>query len=135
MQIAHDTQAQHDKFYSLGRRFSAILIGVVTILLVLFAAAAIVINLSESEKDLQKRLASTFSLARISLSTSLWNLDHDVINNFIEALFLDESIVYAHIILNVDDIKPKIRFQVPGENLRGFCQYAAVHCGIARHFI
>lgn len=85
------------------------LIGVVTILLVIFAAAAIVINLSESEKDLKNRLTNTFSLARISLSTSLWNLDHDVINNFIDALFLDDAIVYAHILLNVDDIKPKIR--------------------------
>ncbi|PON19628.1 hypothetical protein C2W62_01600 [Candidatus Entotheonella serta] len=57
---------QYDKVYSLSRRFSAILIGVVTILLILFAASAILINLSESEKALQNRLSNTFSLARIA---------------------------------------------------------------------
>ncbi len=108
MQTSFDTQTDDGKFYSLSRRFSTILIGVVTVLLLLFAATAIVINLSESEKALQKRLANTFNLARISLATSLWNLDSDVINNFIEALFLDESIVYVHILWDVD-IQPKIR--------------------------
>jgi signal transduction histidine kinase len=120
MQASHDIQSQDGKFYSLSRRFSAILIGVVTILLLLFAASAIVINLSESEKDLQKRLTNTFSLARISLSTSLWNLDLDVVNNFIEALFLDKSIVYAHILLNVDHIKPRIRAPYQGKTYQDF---------------
>lgn len=109
MQTSDDAQAQNRKFYSLSRRFSSILIGVVTIVLFVFAASAIVINLSETERALEKRLANTFSLARISLATSLWNLDTDVINNFIEALFLDESIVYVHILWTDDDIKPKTR--------------------------
>lgn len=120
MQPSHDTQAQNGKFYSLSRHFSTILIGVITILLALFATTAIVINLSESEKDLHKRLASTVSLARISLSTSLWNLDYDVINNFIEALFLDESIVYAHILMNVDDIGPRTRPKYQGKTYDEF---------------
>ena len=109
MQASHDTQHQDGKFYSIGRRFSTMLISVVTVLLLLFAASAIMINLSESEKELQNRLASTFSLARISLATSLWNLDLDVVNHFIEALFLDDSIVYANILLNVDSINPRVR--------------------------
>jgi signal transduction histidine kinase len=109
MQSSHDHQTQDGKFYSLSRRFSTILISVVTILLLLFAASAIIINLSESEKELQNRLANTFSLARISLATSLWNLDLDVVNDFVEALFLDDSIVYANILLNVDNIKPRAR--------------------------
>jgi hypothetical protein len=109
MQTSHDTQHQDGKFYSIGRRFSTMLISVVTVLLLLFAASAIMVNLSESEKELQNRLASTFSLARISLATSLWNLDLDVVNHFIEALFLDNSIVYANILLNVDSITPRVR--------------------------
>jgi len=36
-------------------------------------------------------------LAQISLPTPLWNLDNDVVNDFVEALFLDESIVYTKI--------------------------------------
>ena len=122
MQASNDTEHPDGKFYSLSRRFSAILIGVVTILLLLFAATAIVINLSESEKDLQNRLANTFSLARISLSTSLWNLDLDVVNDFVEALFLDESIVYAHILLNVDYIQPRIRTEFEGKTYEDFRQ-------------
>lgn len=128
MQNSHDTSIQDGKFYSLSRRFSAVLIGVVTVLLLVFAATAIVLNLSEAEKDLQKRLANTFGLARISLSTSLWNIDHDVINNFIEALFLDESIVYAHILLTVDDVKPKLRSKYHDktfEDFVGMPQYIA----------
>lgn len=109
MQTSLETHTHDRKLYSLSRRFSAILIGVVTILLFVFAATAIVINLAESEKDLHKRLANTFNLARISLATSLWNLDSDVITNFMEALFLDESIVYVHTLWTDDDIEPKVR--------------------------
>jgi signal transduction histidine kinase len=120
MQTLHDSQIPDGKFYSLSRRFSTILISVVTILLLLFAASAIVITLRESEKELQERLAHTFSLARITLSTSMWNLDHDVINNFIEALFLDESIVYANVVLSVDYIQPKVRDKYRGKTYQDF---------------
>ena len=40
MQASNDTEHLDGKFYSLSRRFSAILIGVVTILLLLFAATS-----------------------------------------------------------------------------------------------
>jgi hypothetical protein len=82
---------------SISRRFSYALIGVVTLLLIAFAAGGILFNIAIIESEIESRLDNAMKLAQISLPTSLWYLDNDVVNDFVEALFLDESIVYTKI--------------------------------------
>ena len=82
---------------SISRRFSYTLIGIVTLLLIAFAAVGILFNITIMESELETRLDNAMKLAQISLPTPLWNLDNDVVNDFVEALFLDESIVYTKI--------------------------------------
>jgi signal transduction histidine kinase len=86
------------KVTSISRRFSYALIGVVTLMFVSFAAFAIFFNVSKMEGELQQRLNNSLELARISLPLPLWNVDHDVVEDFVESLFLDESIVYAKVL-------------------------------------
>jgi signal transduction histidine kinase len=85
------------KVNSISRRFSYALIGVVTLLLIAFAAVGILFNITIMESELETRLDNAIKLAQISLPTPLWNLDNDIVNDFVEALFLDESIVYTNI--------------------------------------
>lgn len=82
---------------SISRRFSYALIGVVTLLLIAFATVGILFDINIIESELKARLDNAMKLAQISLPTPLWNMDNDVVNDFVEALFLDESIVYTKI--------------------------------------
>jgi signal transduction histidine kinase/HAMP domain-containing protein len=86
------------KVSSISRRFSYALIGVVTLMLVGFAAFAIFFNVSKMEGELEERLNNSLELAQISLPKPLWNVDHDIVRDFVESLFLDKSIVYAKVL-------------------------------------
>jgi len=85
------------KVSSISQRFSYALIGVITLLLIVFAAVVIFFDINKIENELESRLDNAIKFAQNSLATPLWNLDHAVVNDFVEALFLDESIVYTKI--------------------------------------
>jgi signal transduction histidine kinase/HAMP domain-containing protein len=102
------------KVSSIGRRFSYTLIGVITILLIVFAATVIVFDIKRIEREIEQRLDKAIEFSQNSLPTPLWNLDYVVVNDFVDALFLDESIVYAKISWKNKVITEKVRpgFQV-----------------------
>jgi signal transduction histidine kinase len=85
------------KVSSISRRFSYALIGIITLLLIAFAAVVIFFDINRIESEMEKRLDNAILFAQNSLPTPLWNLDYTVVNDFVEALFLDESIVYTKI--------------------------------------
>ena len=85
------------KVSSISRRFSYTLIGVVTLLLITFAAVVILFDINKIQREMETRLDNAIEFAQNSLPTPLWNLDYVVVNDFVEALFLDESIVYTKI--------------------------------------
>ncbi len=83
---------------SISRRFSYALISVVTLFLFGFAIIAIFLNTARIDDELEARLDNALKLAQISLPTPLWNLDNDVVEDFLGALFLDEAMVYAKVL-------------------------------------
>ena len=85
------------KVSSISRRFSYTLISIVTLLLVVFTTIVILFNINRIEKGMEKRLNNAINFAQNSLPTPLWNLDYSFVEDFVEALFLDESIVYLKI--------------------------------------
>ena len=85
------------KVSSISRRFSYALIGVITLLLIVFAAVVIFFVINKIENELETRLDNAIEFVQNSLATPLWNLDYVVVKDFVEALFLDESIVYTKI--------------------------------------
>ena len=85
------------KTRSISRRFSYAFIGIVTLILIAFAAVGIVFNIIMIEGELETRLDNVMQLARTSLSSPLKNLDKDIVNSFVETIFLDGSIVYAKV--------------------------------------
>jgi signal transduction histidine kinase len=98
---------------SINRRFSYLLIGIVTILLLVFSAIVVFYHIRGMEADLNTRLEGAISFAKKSLPKPLWNLDYDVVSDVIEALFLNESVVYAKIYLGDHVIIEKSRFADP----------------------
>ena len=93
MQKAFSSKTSH-KVSSISRRFSYALIGIITLLLIAFAAVVIFFDINRIEREMEKRLDNAIMFAENSLPIPLWNLDYMVVNDFVEALFLDESIVY-----------------------------------------
>ena len=102
------------KVSSISRRFSYALIGVITILLIVFAATVIFFDINRIENEMEQRLDNANEFAQNSLPTPLWNMDYVVVNDFVDALFLDESIVYTKISWKNQVITEKVRpgFQV-----------------------
>jgi signal transduction histidine kinase/CheY-like chemotaxis protein/HAMP domain-containing protein len=86
------------KSSSISKRFTYALIGVVTLLLMGFAAVAILINVRKIDADLQDRLDNAAKLAQVTVALPLWNLDVETINNFADALLLDESLAFVRIL-------------------------------------
>ncbi len=80
-----------------SRLFSYAFIGIVTLILIAFAAVGIIFNIILIEGELDSRLDNVMKLARTSLPAPLKNLENDVVNGFVETIFLDESIVYTKI--------------------------------------
>lgn len=107
------------KVSSLSRRFSYALIGILTLLLVAFAAVVIIYDINRIESEMQRRLDNAIRFAQNSLPTPLWNMDYMVVNDFVEALFLDESIVHIKITWKDQLITEKNRsgFQLKENNL------------------
>jgi signal transduction histidine kinase len=105
----------YPKVHSISHRFSYALIGVITLILIVFAAVVIFVDISKIENELETRLHNAIEFAQNSLATPLWNLDNTVVNDFVEALFLDESIVYTKISWKNQTITEKKRtgFQLP----------------------
>jgi signal transduction histidine kinase len=97
------------KVSSVSRRFSFTLIGVITVILIVFAVAVILFDINRIKSELKTRLDNAIKLSQNSLSIPLWNLDHMVVNDFVEALFLDESIVYTKISWKDEIINEKLR--------------------------
>jgi signal transduction histidine kinase len=96
-------------FRSVSRRFSYAFIGVVTLILLVFAATAIFVDSGRINAELEKRLDNALKLSYISLPAPLWNLDNDIVDDFIEALFLDESIVFAEVVWGGQVISKRVR--------------------------
>jgi len=108
--MSHGAESGH-RMTSISRRFSYLLIGIVTILLMVFSAIVVSYQIRAIDADLNTRLESAISFAQKSLPKPLWNLDYDVVSDVVDALFLNESIVYTTISLDDNTITEKSRLE------------------------
>lgn len=110
------------KMHSIGKRFSYTLISIVTAILLVFATLAIVVNVSRMNSKLEHSLENALNLSTISLRTLLWNLDNAAVQDFIDALFLDASIVYAQVTWEDKFLTRKTRDHYQGKDFAYFAK-------------
>ena len=108
------------KVQSISRRFSYAFIGVVTLILLGFAAIAIFVNIARIEARLENTVENALQLSNISLPAPLWKLDNDIVNDFIEALFLDQSLIYAEVSWGGQVVAKRIRPKFQQKDLAYF---------------
>ena len=104
------------KVSSISRRFSYTLISIIAILLIAFTVIVLLYDISRIESEMRTRLENAMLFAENSLPTPLWNLDYLIVNEFVEALFLDDSIVYLRIWWKNQTISER---KQPGVELEG----------------
>ncbi len=83
--------------YSINQRFTYALIVVVTIILTCISTVVIFIDISRINNELETRLGNAIELAQTSLKVPMWNFSFHTIEGFIDALFLDDEIIYVNI--------------------------------------
>jgi methyl-accepting chemotaxis protein len=111
---ATSPRRQTPKLLSISRRFSFAFIGVVTLLLFSFAVVAILFNINEAEKELERRLDYSLHLSTTTLPKALWNLDNDVVEDFVAALFLDQAIAHVMVLWTKQVIVERTRKRFRG---------------------
>ena len=84
--------------HSVSKRFTIAFIGVVTVLLVGFAAVVIVFNVRKIDADLQDLLNDSARLAQATVPVPLWNLDTETLSSFADALLLREPLAFVEIL-------------------------------------
>ena len=94
---------------SIGRRFSCMLIGVMTLILAGFAAFAISTNVSRVNAQLVQNLAQIATIAQRSLKTPVWNLEEETIHDIVEAILASNGMVHVSIVTNEDTVSTRSR--------------------------
>ncbi len=81
--------------YSRPRRLFAILV-----ILAIAGLSAIIIrlNIERINRQLEERLHNALKFAAITLPPAMWQLNHDYLNDFVKAMFLEEAIVHIGIL-------------------------------------
>lgn len=100
-----------EAYTSISKRFSYTLIAITSFVLLIFAVAAIVINFTRAEDQLEKALANSLKLAEAALRIPLWNVDYYAAQGFVDSLLLDEQIVFATVVVDGSNIATNAREQ------------------------
>ncbi len=108
------------KVQSVSRRFIFALTGVVSLFLFGFALTVLSVNSARLNTELEGRLEHGSALAQISLPAPLNHGDSDAVHDFIEALFLDESVIYARVLRGDQVIAERKRPEFQGEKTSRF---------------
>lgn len=93
---------------SLSKRFSYAIIGVVTLIVLVFCIVAIVYSTLEANAKLKGRLETVTKIASASLPSALWNIEKDTIKDIIGALSQEDGVVYFRLIDDTGDHFKKI---------------------------
>jgi signal transduction histidine kinase/DNA-binding response OmpR family regulator/HAMP domain-containing protein len=110
---------------SVSARFTSALIGVVTVLLIGFAAVVIVLNIRKVDNDLQDLLSDAAQLAQVSLAVPLWNVDTDTITSFADALLRQESLAFVEILSEGRPVVTRRRAEHEGQDFADFTASSA----------
>lgn len=118
--------SEHEKTrkirHSISKHFSYSLIVVVSIIMIIFSSVVIAYDNSTIEKQLDNQLVYISNMAQTGLVNLLWDLNVRSMNDFLNALYSDERIVFIQIIpLNIDvEVKKLYRIRPGFETSKDF---------------
>lgn len=98
---------------SIRFKFATALIAAVTSIMVIFSLAIIVHNVRAIESQLAQRMGEASRLAKVNLSSALWQFNHDFVDDFVNSLFLYEDVVFVCVFSGDDVVKRKVSPGIP----------------------
>lgn len=96
---------------SVSRRYSNALISVITAIVCLASVVVILTNHGAGMTRLEKRLNETSRLAELSIASALYDVNYVYVTDFVEALFMDEDVVYVRVTFDDETIETKTRIE------------------------
>ena len=84
---------------SLRRRFSFTLIGVVTVISVIFSGIVIGYNYAKKEAELKRQLLQNLHLAETVLPEAIWQGNQRPINDILRVLLTNDAVIFARILI------------------------------------
>lgn len=81
---------------TISTRFSLALISILSLILLLFAVLATVVNVARISDELKAQMNSYLNVSAATLSVPVWNFDVDTVRGVVDAIMLDSNIAFAH---------------------------------------
>ncbi len=106
---------------NISTRLNLAFITIVAVIMAAFAIVATTFTVNRISQDLEDRLANHLRLASVSLEAPLWNFDNGVVEGYLDALMLDDSVVFARVLSQDGTV---IRRAVDELGDDGFAAYA-----------
>lgn len=98
-----------EAYTSISKRFSYTLIAITTSVLLIFAIAAIIINVTRAEDQLENALSNSLKLAEAALRIPVWNVDYYAAQGLVDSLLLDDQIAFSTVIVDGENIATNAR--------------------------
>ncbi len=92
---------------SISKQFNRSIIKVVLVLLLLFSVGVVIYGINKMDRRLNDQLHYVSELAQSSLPSAIWNMDDKAMDDTLNALFLDENIVYLAVVADEEIIAKK----------------------------
>jgi len=97
------------KAHSLSRRAAILQMGLIGVIVLCFSAAIIGFSAYRLKLHLSDQTQNISHLARTSLASAVWQVDHASAKDFIDAVFQDEAVVFAQVVTGREIMAVKTR--------------------------
>jgi len=105
---------------ALSRRAAMAQTAIISVVVLLFSLAVIILSTYRLNSQLDSRIASIAILAETSLATSVWQVDHDSARDFINAVIHDPTVVFAQVVTGRETMASRSKSQYAGHTFDYF---------------
>lgn len=107
---------------SISTRLNIALVAIIAAIMTAFAVLATLFTVDRISQELDTKLANYLRISSVSLEAPLWNFDHGVVEGYLDALMLDETVAYANVSSPDGTVTNRARPELAG---RSFVEIAA----------
>jgi len=106
--------------YSISRKAALIQLCIISLIMLCFSTAIILFTAHRLNLRLVEHTDNISRLAETSLATAVWQVDHASARDFINAVFQDETVVFARVVSGREIMASKIRPEFAGMEFEFF---------------
>ncbi|BCS88273.1 ATP-binding protein [Pseudodesulfovibrio sediminis] len=106
--------------HSISRRASLVQLGITAFIVLCFSCAIILFTAYRLNVQLEEQTDRICALAETSLASAVWQIDQSSARDFIDAVFRDETVVFAQVTTGREIMASKSRAQYAGMPFKAF---------------